>query len=79
MGLSDEDSSSLPMFTNYRTYLYGKLPFDQNNGFARNVFHGRALSGITTFDSGFPSGISFAYADGVDRTGGGDAPRVWML
>lgn len=98
MGLSDEDSSALPMFTNYRTYLYGKLPFDQthvfvlsysyrlpdlafaqNSGVARSVFHGWNLSGITTFASGFPSGISFAYSDGVDRTGGGDAQRVWML
>jgi len=98
MGLSDEDSSPLPMFTNYRAYLYGKLPFDQThvfvanysyrlpdlafaqgNGFTRGLLHGWNLSGITTFASGFPSGISFAFADGVDRTGGGDAPRVWML
>lgn len=98
MGLSDEDSSALPMFTGYRAYLYGKLPFDQThvfvanysyrlpnlafaqgNGLTRGVFHGWSLSGITTFASGFPSGISFAYADGVDRTGGGDTPRVWML
>lgn len=97
MGLSDEDSSALPMFTNYRTYLYGKLPFDQthvfvanysyrlpnlaaaqSNGLARGLLHGWNLSGITTFASGFPSGISFAYSDGVDRTGGGDAQRVWM-
>ena len=97
MGLSDEDSSALPMFTNYRTYLYGKLPFDQThmfianysyrlpdpafaggNGFTRAVFHGWHVNGITTFASGFPSGIGFSFADGVDRTGGGDAPRVWM-
>ncbi len=97
MGLSDEDSSALPMFIDPRAYLYGKLNFDQThvfvanysyrlpdlafakgNGFARNVFHGWSLSGITTFASGFPSGIGFSYTDGVDRTGGGDAQRVWM-
>ncbi|MGH9673243.1 MAG: hypothetical protein ACRD44_08680, partial [Bryobacteraceae bacterium] len=97
MGLSDEDSSGLPMFTSYRTYLYGKLPFDQThvlavnyayrlpdmnfargNAVGRGVFHGWSLSGITTFASGFPDGMSFAYADGVDRTGGGDAPRLWV-
>ena len=98
MGLSDEDSSALPVFTNYRAHLYGKLPFDQTHVFvlnysyrmpdlafakgnraARGLFHGWNLSGITTFASGFPSGIAFAYSDGVDRTGGGDAQRVWML
>jgi hypothetical protein len=85
------------MFTNYRAYLYGKLPFDQTHMFianysyrvpnaafaqghalARGLFHGWQLSGITTFASGFPSGVGFTYSDGVDRTGGGDAPRVWM-
>jgi hypothetical protein len=97
MGLSDEDSSGLPMFINYRAYLYGKLPFDQTHmfvanysyrlpdpgfarasGVARALLHGWSLSGITTFASGFPSGINFSRTDGVDRTGGGDAPRVWM-
>jgi hypothetical protein len=96
-GLSDEDSSGLPMFTNYRTYLYGKLPFDQthmfianysyrlpeapfarNHAVSRAILHGWQINGITTYASGFPSGVSFAFADGVDRTGGGDAPRVWM-
>jgi hypothetical protein len=98
MGLSDEDSSELPMFTNYRSYLYGKLPFDQThilsinysyrlpdagfaagNAVARAVLHGWSLSGITTFASGFPDGMNFSYADGVDRTGGGDAPRLWVV
>jgi hypothetical protein len=85
------------MFTNYRTYLYGKLPFDQthmfianysyrlpeapfarNHAVSRAILHGWQINGITTYASGFPSGVSFAFADGVDRTGGGDAPRVWM-
>jgi len=97
MGLSDEDSSTLPNFVDPRVYNYGKLNFDQThvfvanysyrlpdvafanaNGFARGLFHGWSLSGISTFASGFPSGLGFAFADGVDRTGGGDAPRLWM-
>lgn len=97
MGLSDDDSNGLPMFTDYRTYLYGKLGFDQthvltlnylyeipnlrvfgNSAFSQAIFDGWSLSGISTFASGFPSGIGLSYADGVDRHGGGDAPRLWV-
>ncbi|HEV2667444.1 MAG TPA: hypothetical protein VG324_21190, partial [Blastocatellia bacterium] len=81
----------------YRTYLYGKLGYDQTHVFvanylyslpnlsafkgnwlARGVFHNWEVAGITTFASGFPLGINLSRTDGVDRTGGGDAPRVIM-
>jgi hypothetical protein len=98
MGIADDDSANLPNFINYRTYLYGKLNFDQThvlvfnylyqlpeiaaltkNPIGKAVFGGWALSGISTFASGFPDGIGFSYTDGVDRWGGGDAPRVNMV
>jgi hypothetical protein len=86
------------MFRDYRSYLYGKLGFDQThvfvanylytlpnmkalgaNAFSRGVFHNWEIAGITTLASGFPQGINFSFIDGVDRWGGGDAPRVNML
>jgi hypothetical protein len=92
---SDGDGSFLPLYTNYRTYLYGKVNNDQthvfvfnylwslpnaqifaNNAVAKAVFHNWELAGIVTLASGFPQPITFSYADGVDRWGGGDAPRV---
>ncbi len=50
-----------------------------NNPAARAVFHNWEVAGIVTMASGFPRGFSFSYADGVDRWGGGDAPRVNMV
>lgn len=98
MGLTDQDNGFLPMFRDYRTYLYGKLGFDQthvlvanylwslpnvkvlgSNPLTRGVFHDWNLAGIATFASGFPQGINFSYTDGVDRHGGGDAPRVLLV
>jgi carboxypeptidase family protein len=97
MGLTDNDGGGLPQYLNYRTYLYGKLGYDQTHVFvanylyslpnlsafkgnwlARGVFHNWEVAGITTFASGFPLGINLSRTDGVDRTGGGDAPRVIM-
>ncbi len=97
MGLADQDNAFLPQFSNYRTYLYGKLGFDQThvlvanylwslpnaqalggNFLTRGLFHGWDMAGIATFASGFPQSINFSYTDGVDRHGGGDAPRVIM-
>ena len=49
------------------------------NGFAKAIFHNWEVAGITTFASGFPRNISFSYTDGVDRWGGGDAPRANMV
>jgi hypothetical protein len=98
MGLTDDDANALPIYRDYRSYLYGKTGFDQthvlvlnylyslpnanlfgNNAASRMLFHGWNLSGITTFASGFPLPVTFSYADGVDRWGGGDAPRVNMV
>jgi hypothetical protein len=98
MGITEDDIGGLPLFTNYRSYLYGKLPFDQThilvlnylyalpnlsmfsrNAVTRGIFHDWQISGITTFSSGFPEDITFAYSDGVDRWGGGDSARVVMV
>ena len=97
MGISDNDGGGLPMYTDYRSYLYGKLGYDQThvlvlnylyslpnkdflgrNKLSRAIFHHWDLAGIGTMASGFPGGINFSYTDGVDRQGGGDAPRVIM-
>lgn len=97
MGISDNDGGGLPQYLNYRTYLYGKLGYDQThifvlnylyslpnlsafkgNWLSRGIFHNWEIAGITTFASGTPLGINFSRTDGVDRTGGGDAPRVIM-
>ena len=46
---------------------------------ARYLFDNWQLSGITTFASGVPSGISLTTTDGADITGGGDGVRVLVL
>jgi hypothetical protein len=98
MGISDNDGGGLPMYRDYREYLYGKLGFDQthmlvfnylyslpnlgflgSNAVTRRIFHDWEIAGITTFASGFPIGINHSRIDGVDRQGGGDAPRVYMI
>jgi len=98
MGITDNDGGGLPIYRDYRSYLYGKLGYDQThvlvfnylyslpnvqalggNAFSRAVFHNWEVAGITTFSSGFPLGIGMSYIDGVDRWGGGDAPRVNMV
>jgi hypothetical protein len=97
MGLTDGDGGGLPMFRDYRSYLYGKLGYDQTHVFVSNylyslpnlavlganpitrgMFHNWEIAGITTIASGFPVGVGFSRIDGVDRHGGGDAPRLWM-
>ncbi|MDX2153177.1 MAG: carboxypeptidase-like regulatory domain-containing protein [Bryobacteraceae bacterium] len=98
MGIANQDGGGLPIYRDYRTYLYGKLGFDQTHMFVFNylyslpklqavgghwlgraVFHNWEIAGITTLASGFPQGIGFSFIDGVDRWGGGDAPRVNMV
>lgn len=98
MGITDNDGGGLPIYRDYRSYLYGKLGYDQThvfvanylytlpnlaafrgNAVARAIFHNWEIAGISTFASGFPRGIGFSYIDGVDRQGGGDAPRVYMV
>jgi hypothetical protein len=46
------------------------------NGFSRMVLDHWQLSGIASFVSGAPTGISFSTVDGADITGGGDGARV---
>src|SRR4029453_8599035 len=96
MGLTDNDGGSLPIYRDYRSYLYGKLGYDQTHVFVFNflwtlpnapVFAGNSLTrvifphwgvaGVPSFASGTPLGINFSRTDGVDRQGGGDAPRVF--
>ncbi len=98
MGITDNDGGGLPLYTDYRSYLYGKLGYDQThvlvfnylyslpkaaalgrNAISRAIFHNWDIAGITTFASGFPVGIGHSRIDGVDRQGGGDAPRVFMV
>lgn len=95
MGISGQDGGGLPMFRDYRSYLYGKLPFDQthnlvfnylysvpnaaafaNQPILRGMFHNWEVAGISTYASGFPNGVGYSFIDGIDRLGGGDAPRV---
>ena len=42
----------------------------------RHVFDGWQLSGITTFASGNPLGLSYSTVDNADITGGGDGGRI---
>jgi hypothetical protein len=50
-----------------------------NHGFVRGVLDGWQLSGITTFMSGAPQGISLATTDNADIGGGGDGVRSVIL
>lgn len=50
-----------------------------NSAFARHVLDGWQLSGITTFMSGAPLGVSLATTDNADIAGGGDGVRTVML
>jgi hypothetical protein len=56
-----------------------KVAVFAKNSFTRAIFHNWELAGITTFASGMPVGINFSRTDGVDRQGGGDAPRVFVV
>lgn len=98
MGLTNQDGGGLPIYRDYRSYLYGKMGFDQThifvlnylytlpkpaalgrNKLSRGIFHNWEAAGITTFASGFPQGVGFSFIDGVDRWGGGDAPRPNLI
>jgi hypothetical protein len=39
MGISDDDGGGLPMFTSYRTYLYGKTGYDQTHVLVFNYLY----------------------------------------
>ncbi len=49
MGISAQDGGGLPMYRDYRSYLYGKLDFDQTHNFVFNYLYSlpnvRALGG----------------------------------
>jgi hypothetical protein len=47
-----------------------------DNVVVKSVFDNWQVSGITSFASGTPSGISFSTVDNADITGGGDGARV---
>jgi hypothetical protein len=47
-----------------------------NNAFVHQALDNWQLSGVTTFASGLPSGVSVTYTNGQDATGGGDGQRV---
>ncbi|MDQ3213618.1 MAG: TonB-dependent receptor [Acidobacteriota bacterium] len=98
MGISDQDNGGLPLYRDVRSYLYGKLGYDQTHVLVVNylwslpntrlfagspltrlLFHDWEIAGISAFASGTPLGINFSYTDGVDRLGGGDAPRVNVI
>ena len=59
-------------------YVYDipKLSRFWNNAVSRQVLDRWELSGVTTFASGFPLGLSYSTTDGRDITGGGDGSRV---
>lgn len=63
---------------NYLWSLPNAALFNANRA-TRLLFHDWEVAGITSFASGTPLGINFSYTDGVDRHGGGDAPRVNVI
>lgn len=75
-GLSASDQTHV-FNVNY-TYDLPKLSSLIDNGFVREVFDGWEFSGITTFASGTPQGISYS-TPGTDLLGGGDPGRVDLI
>ena len=47
MGISDNDGGSLPIYRDYRTYLYGKLGYDQTHVFVANYLY--SLPNLSVF------------------------------
>ena len=76
-GKTSFDQTHMLVF-NYLWSLPNATVFAKN-AFAKALFHNWEVAGITTFASGFPSGVGFSYTDGRDRWGGGDAPRANMV
>jgi hypothetical protein len=50
-----------------------------SNRVTRLVFDNWQVSGVTTFASGMPSGVTFTTTDGTDLTGGGDGQRINVI
>ncbi len=59
-------------------YVYDlpKASAHWNNLFSRLALDNWEVSGVTTFASGFPTGIGLTTTDGANITGGGDGARV---
>jgi len=88
---SDERASAVPQFLSIRRN-YGKSSYDQTHILVANwqydlpgsktknlvglVTRGWAISGVASFSSGIPLGISQVVAGGADLLGGGDPARV---
>jgi hypothetical protein len=47
-----------------------------SNKAGKAIFDGWQVSGISTFNSGLPSGVGFSTVDAVDLSGGGDGTRI---
>ena len=61
------------------TWDVPKASVHWNNAFTRQAFDNWQVSGITSFISGQPLGITLTTTDNADITGGGDGARVVML
>ncbi len=57
MGLTGDDAGGLPLFTNYRDYLYGKLPFDQTHVLVLNYLY--SIPGLNVFGDNIASRALF--------------------
>jgi hypothetical protein len=73
-GLATTDQTH-DLVMNY-VYDLPKATVRWHNSFARLALDNWQLSGVTTFASGLPSGVSVSYTNGLDATGGGDGQRV---
>ncbi len=72
-GRLEFDQTHILVF-NYLWSLPNAAVFGKNAA-TKAIFHNWELAGIWTVSSGFPRSVGFSFTDGVDRWGGGDAPR----
>ncbi len=73
-GMSDHDRTHV-LTLNF-TYALPRVSSLAPHAFVRYALDGWLLSGIATFASGAPSGVSFTTVTATDLTGGGDGQRV---
>jgi hypothetical protein len=73
-GRLEQDQTHILVF-NYLWSVPNATVFGRN-AFTKGIFHNWELAGIFTAASGFPRAVGLSFADGVDRWGGGDAPRA---
>lgn len=67
------------VFTLHYLWDIPKLSQIKSNKITRSVFDGWQLSGITSFISGQPTGVSISASPTVNFTGGGDGARPIMI